>query len=340
MDRPLVTFVVLSYNQERFIREALRGALAQTYSPLQIIVSDDCSQDETFEIIQQELAGYDGPHQILLNRNDRNLGLAGHYNRVMELARGDLIVSAAGDDVSLPTRTEELVRLWSDEGAFSVYSNSITMKEDGGSMEDTDELAISAPLGDWRGLVESGRRPVAGCTHAWDRTVFDTFGPLPESDIHEDWVIPFRSALLGKIAHTDKYLVKWRRHGATLSHRYDDLVRVDLARFAKLQAVTARRHASDGECWLRDIRLFLQNHPEMETELSWGASIIAARVEFYKFKVAALEGNRMERLRGCSRAIRRVRKLGMKYVTKVGLLGVSPMTYCRMQRRWYEGLAS
>jgi hypothetical protein len=30
----------------------------------------------------------------------------------------------------------------------------------------------------------------------------------------------------------------------------------------------------------------------------------------------------------------------MKYVTKVGLLGVSPMTYCRMQRRWYERLAS
>ncbi len=57
MNKLLVTFALFSYNQERFIREALRGALAQTYSPLQIVISDDCSQDRTFKIIQEQAAG-------------------------------------------------------------------------------------------------------------------------------------------------------------------------------------------------------------------------------------------------------------------------------------------
>ncbi len=53
MSKPLVTFMLRTYNHERFIREAVRSALTQTYSPLQVVISDDCSQDRTFEIIQE-----------------------------------------------------------------------------------------------------------------------------------------------------------------------------------------------------------------------------------------------------------------------------------------------
>ena len=51
--RPLLTFGVCAYKQEQFIREAVEAALAQTYSPLEIILSDDCSPDRTFEIMQE-----------------------------------------------------------------------------------------------------------------------------------------------------------------------------------------------------------------------------------------------------------------------------------------------
>jgi hypothetical protein len=52
-----------------------------------------------------------GSASDLLNRNCHNLNVTGYLNRVMELAKGKLIVLAAGDDVSLPTRTAELVRV-------------------------------------------------------------------------------------------------------------------------------------------------------------------------------------------------------------------------------------
>ena len=104
-DKPLVTFAVIAYNQERFIREAVEGAFAQTYSPLEIILSDDGSSDKTFDVMQALVAKYDGPHHVMLNRNSKNLGLAGHVNHIMERATGDIIVLAAGDDISRPERT-------------------------------------------------------------------------------------------------------------------------------------------------------------------------------------------------------------------------------------------
>ena len=71
--RPLVTFALFAYNQERFIREAIEGAFAQTYEPLEIILSDDCSADRTFEIIQENAAAYLGPHSVFTYRTPYNL---------------------------------------------------------------------------------------------------------------------------------------------------------------------------------------------------------------------------------------------------------------------------
>jgi hypothetical protein len=47
-ERPFVTFALFVYNQEKYIREAVEGAFSQTYEPLEIILSDDCSTDRTF----------------------------------------------------------------------------------------------------------------------------------------------------------------------------------------------------------------------------------------------------------------------------------------------------
>jgi glycosyltransferase involved in cell wall biosynthesis len=55
-DRSLVTFALFAYNQEKYIREAVEGALAQTYEPLEIILSDDCSSDRTFETMREMAA--------------------------------------------------------------------------------------------------------------------------------------------------------------------------------------------------------------------------------------------------------------------------------------------
>src|SRR5258708_29983030 len=114
--KPLLTFSIGAYNQEPFIRQAVLGAFAQTYSPLQIILSDDCSSDRTFDIMAEMAAAYRGPHEVVLNRNPKNVGLVAHINRVVQLTRGELLVVSAGDDISLPHRTTATWESWEATG--------------------------------------------------------------------------------------------------------------------------------------------------------------------------------------------------------------------------------
>ena len=101
-ERPLVSFFVTAYRQEQFVRAAIEGAFAQTWQPLEILLSDDCSPDGTLRVMQEMAAAYTGPHKVILNRNPKNLGIVPHVDRIMELTSGELMVQNAGDDVSVP----------------------------------------------------------------------------------------------------------------------------------------------------------------------------------------------------------------------------------------------
>jgi glycosyltransferase involved in cell wall biosynthesis len=215
-EKPLISFVIVAYNHERFVREAVEGAFSQTYSPLEIVLSDDCSPDRTFEIMQAMAAEYRGPHKIILNRNKKNLGIGAHFNRIMELSHGELIVGSASDDISLPERTSEIYRAWldTDKKAFSLDSMYEVIDESGnitGRSSPSDPPQELSLLRFSKTLTNL----VSGFSHAWHRKVFDVFGPLPDIT-SEDIAIPPRSVLLGGVFHIAKPLVKYRMHGANV----------------------------------------------------------------------------------------------------------------------------
>ena len=64
------TAVVLAYNQSRFVKEAVNSVLSQDFDGLEVILSDDGSSDDTFEIMSQMASSYKGPHTIRLNKNN------------------------------------------------------------------------------------------------------------------------------------------------------------------------------------------------------------------------------------------------------------------------------
>jgi glycosyltransferase involved in cell wall biosynthesis len=215
INQPPVTFIMFAYNQERFIAEAVQGALSQTYSPLEIIISDDCSDDQTYNIINSIVSSYAGSHRIIARRNETNLGLLRHINTVIGLAGGDLLVVAAGDDISAPQRTERLVEVWLKENAKVIWSNAVVVDQHGkfhGRFYGR-EIPRIATLND----TLYGRSVVAGAMCAWDRSVFDVFGPLKGDMVNEDVIIPFRGALLGKVCYIDEELISYRKHGSNLS---------------------------------------------------------------------------------------------------------------------------
>jgi cellulose synthase/poly-beta-1,6-N-acetylglucosamine synthase-like glycosyltransferase len=121
-ERPLVTFALFAYNQEQYIREAVEGAFSQTYEPLEIVLSDDCSTDRTFEIMQEMAAGYKGPHDVRVRQSEMNAGIIDHVISVARMSKGELLIVAAGDDISKENRSCEIVGCWLSEGSTAIYS--------------------------------------------------------------------------------------------------------------------------------------------------------------------------------------------------------------------------
>ena len=222
-DKPTVTFYVMAYNQARFVREAVEGALAQTYTPTEIVLSDDCSTDETFAIIQDAVKGYSGPHTIVLNRNERNLGVSEHVNRIMELATGELIVASDGDDVSHPSRTERCVEAWLLHGKPAALSSSLSCIDETGkpsqSRNGPEWFAQFFPTeneGRTECLVRfsmQGSPRLVSCSGAWTKKMHDAFGPLAPGIWYEDDLITLRAWLFDRIAFIPDPLVNYREHG-------------------------------------------------------------------------------------------------------------------------------
>lgn len=228
-EKPLVTFYVIAYNQARFIREAVEGALAQTYSPLEIVLSDDCSTDGTFAIMEELVAGYSGPHKIILNRNDRNLGLSEHVNRIMALATGELVVAADGDDVSHPQRTERCVQVWLENDKPAALVTTVKCIDAAGnpSRDGARWFAQFLPAENesqtacLRRFSREGSPRLISCSAAWTKQLFESFGPMPPGLWFEDDVITLRAWLLDRIVFIKEALVSYREHDSNLFNRVD-----------------------------------------------------------------------------------------------------------------------
>lgn len=208
--RPLVTFALFSYNQEQFIEHALRGALAQTYEPLEIIVSDDCSEDRTFEIIQEIAGAYSGPHNIRLNRNANNMGISRNVQYVHGIARGEYIIHAAGDDISYPERTTKVVEAFQAESPVPslVMSNAHVIDEDGTilglfSAPDQPVREIDSSPTDFTSIGGAG-------TYAIHRSLVATFPPPAREIYGEDRILLIRAKLMAGTAYIPDILVQYR----------------------------------------------------------------------------------------------------------------------------------
>ena len=221
-ERPLVTFAVFAYNQERYIREAVEGAFSQTYEPLEIILSDDCSSDRTYQIMKEMAASYDGPHEVRAQQNKVNLGLADHINSIVKSAKGEIICWAAGDDISIPQRTDILTK--------PMIENPETV----GVHSTVREMDVSSTLGEVRkhdehvrnlsldSIIHSGRGVVSQA-HAFRKVVFEAFGPLEGHLTNEGPAMAFRECLLGNIIYIPVPTVFYRIGSGVSTYSGSDL---------------------------------------------------------------------------------------------------------------------
>lgn len=220
---PLASFVLLTYNQEAFVREAIAGALAQTYEPLEIIISDDCSQDRTFEIIQEMVGEYTGTHTIVLNRNETNLGIGPHVQYAADLSGGKYVVMAGGDDISMPDRVMASMKVVQEHGELGgVFGRCHEFSgefQDLGKWEPAHAFDGNVVRGDpdeWLSHSKKGKiLGTPGCVAMWNKKLFDQFNPMPSGVLAEDVVLGCRALFSGAgVGFTSAGLVHYRKHDA------------------------------------------------------------------------------------------------------------------------------
>lgn len=207
--KPLITLFLFAYNQEKYIEKACRAAFDQTYSPLQIIISDDCSTDLTYEIVLRMVEEYSGRHQVIARRNEYNLGLVEHVNIAFRVAAGDVIVAAAGDDISMPMRVERLAEQFMGvDRPLVVHSNVIAICEQGRILDErappiSSAIALKDSVEKWIGLY-------IGASGAWSKELYKIYGPIVERHCYEDGVLGFRALILNRCKYIDDPLVFYR----------------------------------------------------------------------------------------------------------------------------------
>lgn len=150
MDRPLISFCLLCCNQRRWIGAALEGAFAQTYRPLEIVISDDGSTDGSAEFIHDFIAAHaPSDVSVTFNRNPRNVGMFANWMKLASCAHGELLVKADGDDVSLPDRTEKIVAAWLADGkrAAAISNAGYRTDPEGRRLGPMPAPRVNAPVG-------------------------------------------------------------------------------------------------------------------------------------------------------------------------------------------------
>jgi glycosyltransferase involved in cell wall biosynthesis len=208
-----VTFALLCYNQRDFVRDAVRGALAQEFDNLEVLIVDNHSTDGTYDIIQEEVRAYTGPHSLRVIRQDENIGWQ-VFPFSAEAASGEFMVFAHGDDVSFPKRTRTLVQAWRDTNASILSSDAEVIDE---CSKLLSFLALSAPS-QWvkPATLTKGYTPLMlGAALASHADVFRKFSRLTNERLHAayDHVLPFRGALLNGSYYVSESLLRWRVHG-------------------------------------------------------------------------------------------------------------------------------
>jgi len=252
---PLVSVALCTYNGEQFLPEQLDSLLAQTYPHFEIVAVDDASTDRSFEILT-EYSRRDRRLRCL--RNPRNLGFVRNFETALSHCSGELLALCDQDDVWLPEKLAVLTEALLRGGAALAFCNSELIDAHGNSLglrltpkAQGRDFDSPAPL--------AFHSPCAGHASLIRRDVVQLAMPFPQG-IYHDWWLSFVAASAGRVVYVDRCLVRYRRHGDSITTRIDEGPR-DRGRGFKLREMDEAERKLElfaafpgrGQGWFREL---------------------------------------------------------------------------------------
>lgn len=240
MSKPLVSILIITYNQKDFIHEALTSALNQDYDNIEIVVADDGSTDGTDEIILDYARKF--PKKVVPLVGGPRLGITGNSNRGLRACKGKYVAFMGGDDIFLPgkisrqvawleadqnrvlcyhdmdvfsSETGETLYYWSEKYRFRNGNAKTVIRY--GTFFGTPSVMIRYP----HGLLFNENIPVASDWFMWIE------------------VLERQSGVLG---YVDGVYVRYRRHANNITLKKDYRLRDALATIDAIKVLAPNKY--------------------------------------------------------------------------------------------------
>ena len=213
MTQPKVSVLITNFNYDRFVADAVRSALSQTYDDLEIVVCDDGSTDRSLEVLSEF---GDDPRVRVLEQPNAGQGAA--ISHAASVAGGDILCFLDADDTFLPSKVERVVQAFEAAPRVGLVVHRVEVVDhDGRSIQQIPQFA-SLRGGNLRDevLARGGRwvtvpSSALAIRSAWGSSIF----PVPsELRTGADAFVFGLMPLLAEVAALDEALTHYRVHDA------------------------------------------------------------------------------------------------------------------------------
>lgn len=213
---PLVTIGVASYNNSLYVLETLDSVLNQDYKNTEIIIVDDCSIDNSVEIIEEWISKIDNGKKIDFIKNKINKGISNVCNTMLKNANGKYYSFVGSDDIFMSNRIAKQVEFMENkpDDVAVVYSDVYKINEKG---EVANETLFEGSCFDINSAIENGTEIslLKNCFVPTPSTLIRTssakdINGYDESLIYEDWDFWLRLCKKYKFIYLDFLATKYR----------------------------------------------------------------------------------------------------------------------------------
>lgn len=208
---PLVSIAICTYNGDRFLKKQLDSLLNQDYPNIEIIAVDDCSNDDTREILKE----YSQKDKRLKSyQNEKNLGYARNFEKAIKLCTGDLIALADQDDIWESNKIRVLMDSIGD--GILVYHDSDFIDEQDKRIGDNTMASRFKMYHGESALPFLLSNCISGHAALFKKELIEFILPFNDAKYH-DWWIAYVAFNVGKVKFLDEVLVHYRQHQTSIT---------------------------------------------------------------------------------------------------------------------------
>ena len=219
--RNKISVVLATFNGIKFIKEQLDSIRTQTQIPDEVIISDDCSNDGTYEFCRK----YIDEHKLngwTVHRNPENLGVRKNFRNAMMKCTGDYIFTCDQDDIWIPDKISVMVQAMNEHpeilllaSNYIPFRNGETINAHVKNLSRDDGEIIPLRLKDyWLGNL----RP--GCTFCFRRKILERFSVMDIEKRHHDSMLWKYAMLSDGLYLINRQTIKFRRHDSNATNQF------------------------------------------------------------------------------------------------------------------------